>query len=57
MKIMLFLFFETKYGMKNMKLSKTPKNGGLPHDFFRRAKRAGKTLVLGFKKNHWIRPR
>ena len=36
-------------GMGNMKLSKMPQNGGLPQDFFRRAKRAGKTLVLGFQ--------
>ena len=35
------------YGMKKMKLSKTSKNDGLPQDFFRRAKRAGKIAVLG----------
>ena len=36
-----------------MKLSKTSKNDGLPQDFFRRAKRAGKIAVLGLaeKKN------
>ena len=36
--------------MKNMKLPKTSKNGGLSQDFFRRAKRAGKSFVLGFSK-------
>ena len=35
------------FGMKNMKLAKTSKNDGLPQDFFRRAKRAGKIAVLG----------
>ena len=35
------------FGMKKMELSKTSKNDGLPQDFFRRAKRAGKIAVLG----------
>ena len=37
-----------------MKLPKTPQNGGLPQDFFRRAKRAGKTLVLGFQEKNTL---
>ena len=41
--------------MKKMKMSKTSKNDGLPHDFFRRAKRAGKIAVLGLaEKKHWL---
>ena len=35
-------------GTKTIKLPKTPKNCGLPQDFFRRAKRAGKIFHLGF---------
>ena len=48
-----FWKFLKKSGMKNMKLPKTPKNGGLPQDFFRRAKRAGKSSVPGNTKKHW----
>ena len=35
-----------------MKLPKTSKNDDLPQDFFWRAKRAGKTLVLGFQEKN-----
>ena len=35
-----------------MNLPKPSKNGGLPQDFFRRAKRAGKSFVLGFSKKN-----
>ncbi len=36
---------------KKMKLPKTSKNDGLPPDFFRRAKRARKTLISGLQKH------
>ena len=48
----IFWNFLKKSGTKNMKLPKTPKNGGLPQDYFRHAKRAGKTLVLGFQEKN-----
>ena len=34
---------------KKMKLVKTSKNDGLSQDIFGRAKRAGKSLILGFQ--------
>ena len=50
----IFLKFSENIGMKKMKLFKTSKNDGLSQDFFGRAKRAGKSLILGFQeKKHW----
>ena len=37
-----------------MKLAKTSKNDGLPQDFFRRAKRAGKIAVLGLAEKNTV---
>ena len=40
--------------MKKMKLFKTSKNDGLSQDFFGRAKRAGKSLILGFQEKNTV---
>ena len=38
--------------MKKLNCTKHPKNNGLPPDFLDRAKRAWKSLILGFQEKH-----
>ena len=51
----IFLKISENIGMKKMKLFKTSKNDGLSQDFFGRAKRAGKSLILGFQEKNTAR--